>query len=63
MLPDVSEEDPECSGVEQQPGYEEYQVEVGVYHVHFLIPDRFVVVAFSHIGDHISFSLTVTPMI
>ncbi len=37
-VPDVSAEDPESGGVEQQPGDEEQQVEVGVHLIHVLVP-------------------------
>lgn len=42
-VPNVSAEDPESSGVEQQPGDEEQQVEVGVHLLHALIPAGHVV--------------------
>lgn len=37
-LPCVSAEDPECRGVQQQPGDEEQQVEVSVHFIHLRFP-------------------------
>lgn len=42
-VPNMSEEDPESSGVEQQPGDEEQQVEVGVHRIHALLPAAHIV--------------------
>lgn len=43
-VPDMSAEDPESSGIEQQPGDEEQQVEIGVHLVHALLPVGHIVV-------------------
>lgn len=42
-VPNVSAEDPESDGVEQQAGDEEQQVEVGVHLIHALLPAGHVV--------------------
>ncbi len=42
-VPNMPAEDPESSGVEQQPGDEEQEVEVGVHFLHALFPAAHIV--------------------
>ena len=42
--------DPKCDGVQQEPGDEEEQVEVGVQRVHLLLPAGHVI-GFTFGGD------------
>lgn len=44
-VPDMSAEDPKSSGIEQQAGDEEQQVEVGVHRLHVMFPARHIMVA------------------
>lgn len=53
-VPDVFAEHPDSGGVEQQPGDEEQQVEVGVHLVHVLVPALHVIATSWGGVDHVS---------